>query len=121
MNVACRFDQHSLRFGQRASSQTVATPLSATTDRVCEKSPDGSGRFNHAGRRRFGASSDDDNTASCNRLLLRDSPAVPNPRPGDTARHPGAILATVCNDVSRPAGASAIDPLRRRGFNPGNR
>jgi len=52
--VACRFDQHSERLGQRASWHTVATPLSSTTRTVCPKSPDGSGLFNHAGNRLCG-------------------------------------------------------------------
>jgi len=52
MNVAVFLDQHSVRFGQRASSQTVATPLAATTRRVVAITPVGIGRRNHGGNRR---------------------------------------------------------------------
>jgi hypothetical protein len=55
MNVACFFAQHSVRFGQRASSHTVATPLSATISFVrANVPPPGIGRFNHGGNRRPG-------------------------------------------------------------------
>ncbi|GMV98577.1 MAG: hypothetical protein AMXMBFR83_29260 [Phycisphaerae bacterium] len=53
--MAVRCDQHSVRFGQRASSQTVATPLADTTRRVAASSPpSGNGFFNQAGSRRRG-------------------------------------------------------------------
>ena len=64
MNVAWRFDQHSERFGQRASWHTVATPLSSTTRTVCVKSPEGNGLFNQGGNRRRGPSDLRGNTTS---------------------------------------------------------
>jgi len=55
MNVAVRFDQHSVRFGQRASSHTVATPLAVTTLRVATiPPPAGNGRFSQGGNLRTG-------------------------------------------------------------------
>ena len=57
--MAVRCDQHSVRLGQRASSQTVATWLAPTTRRVNDMPAVGSGRFNHGGRRRPGGTFDE--------------------------------------------------------------
>ena len=54
MNVAVPLDQHSLRLGHLASSQTVAMPLRAMIPRVAPKLPKGNGLFSHGGRRRPG-------------------------------------------------------------------
>ena len=71
MNVACRFAQHSVRLGQRASWQTVATPLSATTRLVREKSPEGSGLLSQGGSRRVDdVRGEDDNTFSSKAVAL---------------------------------------------------
>jgi hypothetical protein len=57
MNVAVLCDQHSVRFGQRASSHTVATRLVETTRLVMAISPPiGNGRFSQGGKRRRGVS-----------------------------------------------------------------
>jgi hypothetical protein len=54
MKVAVLCDQHSVMFGHRASSQTVATPLVLTTARVVAMTPVGIGRLSHGGKRRCG-------------------------------------------------------------------
>lgn len=60
MNVAAFRDQHSMRFGHRASSQTVATPLRSTTSFVnVRMSPVGRRFLSHGGSRRRGAGSAD--------------------------------------------------------------
>jgi hypothetical protein len=56
MKVAVPRDQHSVRFGQRASTQTVFSRSPFTSLRVSSMSRVGMGRFNHGGSRRLGFS-----------------------------------------------------------------
>src|ERR1700733_47111 len=55
MNVAVRCDQHSVRFGHFALSQTVSSRKSSMTLLVKYMPGAGSGRFSQGGRRRLGA------------------------------------------------------------------
>ena len=56
MNVAVLWDQHSVRLGHFALSQTVSRPRSSMTSEVKAMPADGRGRFSHLGRRRLGRS-----------------------------------------------------------------
>ena len=64
MNVAVPLDQHSLRLGHLASSQTVAIPLRAMIPRVAPKLPKGNGLFSHGGSRRPGEGGFDSTTVN---------------------------------------------------------
>jgi hypothetical protein len=55
MNVAVRCDQHSVRFGHLALSQTVSNRRSSMIRLVADISAVGIGRFSQVGRRRRGA------------------------------------------------------------------
>src|SRR5690606_22018910 len=55
MNVAVRCDQHSVRLGHLALSQTVSSRRSSITPDVNAMPAEGSGRLSHFGNRRRGS------------------------------------------------------------------